>query len=131
MNIFKYIFYNDLFSNDTCHKNIDILIYSLFFRSITTQLTIIPTCMTKPTKAPTNVYTEAFVSTHDLIYSGHTLVFLFFGKLIEVEYTKNILLFTIGKVIQYIFPVTLIVARQHYTIDVVVAIIMYNYFASI
>ena len=66
--------------------------------------------------------------THDLMYSGHTIVFIFLGKMIEDDYYSNIFLYISGNIIQYIFPISLILSRQHYTIDVVVAMITYNFF---
>ena len=127
-NVIKYVINSNVFFNVTFHKNINVLIYSLFFRSITTPLTIMPTCMPIKKKSSVGLYSKLFVSTHDLIYSGHTIVFIFFGKLLEEEYSQNIIFFTMGNIIQYIFPVTLILARQHYTIDVVVSFLVYHLF---
>jgi len=126
VNFMKFIIYNNVILPDTFHKNINVLIYSLFFRSITTPLTIMPTCMSKKNLSSSGLYSKIFVSTHDLIYSGHTIVFIFLGKLLAEDYTQNILFFTMGNIIQYIFPVTLILARQHYTIDVVMSFLVYN-----
>ena len=127
-NVIKYVIHNNVLFHDTFHKNINVVIYSLFFRSITTPLTIIPTCMPIKKNSSEGLYSKLFVSTHDLIYSGHTIVFIFFGKLFVEEYAQNIIFFTMGNIIQYIFPVTLILARQHYTIDVVVSFLVYHLF---
>lgn len=111
------------------------LIYSFLLRGITTRLTIIPTCMPKPNIPKKNIpnYYYNNVSlmigyTHDLMYSGHTIMFVFLGKMLEENYYSNIFLYVSGNIIQFIFPLSVILARQHYTIDVVVAMIVYNFF---
>jgi len=109
------------------NTHIPCLIFSLLLRSIVTRLTIIPTCMPKP-RNNTNYYSQIFTSTHDLMYSGHTILFIFLGKIVEEDYYSNIFLYLSGKVIQFIFPISLILSRQHYTNDIVVSIIVYNFF---
>ena len=83
--------------------------------------------MPKP-RNNTNYYSQIFTSTHDLMYSGHTILFIFLGKIVEEDYYSNIFLYLSGKVIQFIFPISLILSRQHYTNDIVVSIIVYNFF---
>lgn len=139
----RYLFLLLLTSNDIYtifiikfNKHIINLVYSFLLRGITTRLTIIPTCMPKPTvpkKNLSNYYYYNNVSlmigyTHDLMYSGHTIVFIFLGKMIEDDYYSNIFLYISGNIIQYIFPISLILSRQHYTIDVFIAMITYNFF---
>ena len=63
------------------------LICSLFLRSATVIVTIIPTCARKPNHP--NIYQKICTSTHDLIFSGHTLLFIFFGKLIEENFHRG------------------------------------------
>ena len=106
------------------YLNLDSLLYSYLLRSITTQLTIIPTCMPKPSS---KFYNHSWLwSTHDLMFSGHTIAFIFFGKILE---EKEILILSIGgKLIQFIFPLSLVLARQHYTNDIIVSMIVYNFF---
>jgi hypothetical protein len=74
--------------------------------------------MSKPNKKET-YYKKLFLSTHDLMFSGHTCIFMFFGKIIGGH---------IGIIIGYLTPVLLVMARQHYTIDILVSMIVYNYF---
>ena len=73
-----------------------------------------------------NNYYRKIMSTHDLMFSGHTIAFIFMGKILE---ESNIFLYFSGKIIQYVFPITLILARQHYTNDIIVSILVYNYFS--
>ena len=94
------------------------LLISLTLRPFFVISTIIPTCMPKPRiNVEQSFYNKIFNSTHDLIFSGHTLVFMFCGKMIEGY---------IGLIIQYIYPLLLISSRQHYTIDVLVSFVVYN-----
>ena len=79
-------------------------------------LTILPSCMPKPKKV--SLYGDLFLSTHDLMFSGHTCVFVFMGKIIN-GYT--------GYIIGYILPITLIMSKIHYSIDVFVSMFVYNY----
>ena len=97
---------------------VNALLDSLFLRPIFVVGTTLPTCMLKPNKKET-YYTKLFLSTHDLMFSGHTCIFMFFGKIIGGN---------IGIVVQYMMPVLLVMARQHYTIDILVSMIVYNYF---
>lgn len=108
-------------------NEINILSCCLLLRSITTQLTIVPTCMPLPNKKTPSKYSTLFVSTHDLMYSGHTILFIFFGKILEYNSSYTWLYMYPAKIIQYIFPISCILSRQHYTIDVVISMIVYNY----
>ncbi len=93
------------------------LLYALSLRPLYVTVTTLPTCMAKPEKSR-SMYSQLFVSTHDLIYSGHTCVFHFCGTVIGGS---------VGCVAQYLLPLSLVCARQHYTIDVLVAILMCEY----
>ena len=52
------------------------------------------------------------------MFSGHTCSFLFMGKIINGN---------IGYILGYILPITLIMAKVHYSIDILVSIFVYNY----
>ena len=104
---------NDFYINVHC------LLYSLFIRPIFVCATTLPTCMPPPSKKQ-SYYTKLFLSTHDLMFSGHTCMFIFLGKIIGGY---------IGMIIQYLFPILLVMSRQHYTIDVLVSMLVYNYFS--
>ena len=95
------------------------LIYSLLLRPFFVISTTLPSCSKDIHRNEESYYNRIFVTSHDLMYSGHTLFFLFFGN----SYRGNTRV-----IIQYILPLTLISSRQHYTIDVLVSIFIYNYF---
>ena len=91
-----------------------VLMYCFMLRSIFVLLTILPTCV--PAPAPVCNQTSCsspFHSTHDLMFSGHSLCFLFIGTI-----TSTPLICIIG-------PISLVMARQHYTIDVCVSGLVY------
>lgn len=92
------------------------LLFSLTFRPVFVCMTSFPTCV-KVHENP-SVYSKLFLSQYDLMFSGHTCVFIFLGGTIKGS---------IGSMIQFLFPMSLIAARQHYTIDVVVAMLFYNW----
>ena len=123
------LIYYTFWINDTLlevERNINCFLYASLLRSIFIHATIFPTCISKPKAIVkrtlynpiyllTTTYSKLFLSTHDLMYSGHTLVFMLVGKMMNQQ------------IIQYICPFTLVCARQHYTIDVCVSILVYNY----
>ena len=92
---FKYLLYDtDQFIE--VERNINCFLICSLFRSIFIHATILPTCV-KPIHTITpveinhiqfnhsiayicSIYSKLFHSTHDLMYSGHTLVFMFLGK---------------------------------------------------
>ena len=117
----KYLY----FSGSNLGANITCVFYSFLLRFITTQVTIMPTCMPRPLHTG-NLYSKLFSSTHDLLYSGHTIVFIFLGKILYDD--NNIYLKIISYIVQIAFPISLVFARQHYTIDVIISMIVYNYF---
>ena len=85
-------------------------------RSFSVFLTILPTCVPKPNpNTNLNIYERLFVSTHDLIFSGHTLFFIAISNLMNNFY------------IQIVGPFLLIISRQHYTIDVIASGLVYFY----
>ena len=98
-------------------KNILCVGICTIIRSFSVFLTIMPTCMPKPKKNK-NIYTEIFLSTHDLMFSGHTLFFIAIGNMLNSFF------------IQIVGPFLLIIARQHYTIDVCVSGLVYFYVYS-
>ena len=120
--LIKYIYYP---SYTNFYLNFKILIYSLLLRSISISLTVIPTCLSKPIN--NNIYSELFTSTHDLIFSGHTIVFIFLGKILN-EGPEYIYLYILSLFVQICLPFTLILARQHYSFDVLYSMIVYNFF---
>ena len=95
-------------------KNIESLLWSLSVRPIFVCATILPTCV-----QDSNLFYFS-QKTNDLLFSGHTCFFMFFGD----QYNSVILkLF-----IKYCLPFTLVIARQHYTVDILVSMFVYNYF---
>lgn len=89
----------------------------LIIRSFTVFFTIMPTCMPKPKPENgsyvSNVYHAFFLSTHDLMFSGHSLFFIAIGNVTRCLFIK-----CMG-------PFLLVVSRQHYTIDVCVSGLVY------
>ena len=71
-----------------------------------------PTCMPKPNKTE-NIYTKWFISTHDLMFSGHSIIFISIGNMLNNNFIK------------IVGPFLLVVARYHYTIDVCVSGLVY------
>ena len=65
------------------------------------------------------IYDKYFISNHDLMFSGHTCFFLFMGNNINNTYIRFIII--------YIFPLTLIMSKLHYSIDIFVSMFIYNY----
>ena len=80
----------------------------LMVRSLTTVVTTIPSCV------PDNVLTGKY----DLMFSGHTILFQAIASLYDLQ--------AMSFIIKWIFPFTLVLARQHYTNDVIVAMAVYN-----
>ena len=110
-----YFFKIIIFEHTKLHNlehNMYCLSYSFIIRSITTGFTIMPTCMKKISNP--NLYTRCFLSTHDLMFSGHSIIFLFLGKIIQ------------STILQLFGPFLIVVSRQHYTIDVFVSYLIYN-----
>lgn len=114
-------------SDEQLQINISAVGYSLVLRSITTISTIMPTCMPRPPSSQ-SYYKKIFLSTHDLMYSGHTIIFIFLGTMVDADYCTNMFLYSYSRMIQFVFPISLILSRQHYTNDVIVSIVVYNLF---
>lgn len=63
-------------------------------------------------------YSRLLMSQHDYMYSGHTCIFMFLGGALPGM---------LGYGVQFACPLLLLTAsRQHYTIDVVVAMVVYT-----
>ena len=118
-----YTFFNYTFFNCKVH-NIDvfILLCSLSLRPIFICLTTFPSCNEEEEEKNPSLYCKLFLSKHDLMFSGHTCCFLFFGSVIRG---------TLGSCVSWFFPLSLVAARQHYTIDIVVAMLVYQHIHSI
>ncbi len=109
-------------------KYSECLLHSFFLRAVMLQLTILPACREKqPHPKERSQVWFLLDSTHDLMYSGHTTWFIFFGHLIIDE---HIGLHVLGLIMQYVFPIFLILARQHYTIDVIVSMLVFYWMAN-
>lgn len=98
-------------------------------RAVTVSVTSMPACA--PPIAP---YVQKnwplsnllWVSRYDLMFSGHTIAFLFFAELWRahtVAWMKAMV-----PVLRYAFPLTLVWARQHYTMDIIVAAVVWAAF---
>lgn len=108
--IFNYSSLKDVERNVLCLGLCSII------RSFSVFLTIMPTCMPKPKpRSNPDVYSRFFVSTHDLMFSGHTLFFIAIGNVLDTWY------------IQIVGPFLLVISRQHYTIDVIASGLVYFY----
>jgi len=99
-------------------KNLLCLGLCTIIRSFSVFLTIMPTCMPEPNHTVEYIYTKLFLSTHDLMFSGHTLFFISIGNMLNSHFIK-----VFG-------PFLLIIARQHYTIDVCVSVLVYFFVYS-
>ena len=86
-------------------------------RAVTVSVTCIPACAPATGDYDWYLKTLFWPSVYDLMFSGHTLSFLFFADLWQ-EYDT---LHHVQPIVRYLFPATLIWARQHYTVDVIVA----------
>lgn len=111
---------------DNIEINMISLIYSMLLRSIVVPMTIMPSTRNKVTNE--NIYEKLFLSSHDFMFSGHTIFYIFFGKIIEECYQYNMICFIMGRFIQFFIPILSIISRQHYTIDVIMSMVVYRYF---
>ncbi len=91
------------------------LLVCLSLRPVFVCMTTFPTCYRVE---PSSVYSRLFLSRHDLMFSGHTCVFMFFGLVVHG---------VLGCVVRFVFPLSLNAARQHYTVDVAVAMLLYSF----
>jgi|APSaa5957512535_1039671.scaffolds.fasta_scaffold40404_4 hypothetical protein len=104
------IYYNSLLEIE---KNLLCIGLCAIIRSFSVFLTILPTCVPKPNEESKSLYATLFLSTHDLMFSGHSLLFIGIGKMLNSFF------------IQVVGPLFLVLARQHYTIDVCVSGLVY------
>ena len=100
-------------------KNLLCLGFCTIIRSFSMFLTIMPTCMPMPfNEVNTTYYYKWFLSTHDLMFSGHSLIFIFIGNILNNNFIK------------ITGPLVLVMARYHYTIDVCVSGLVYFFVYS-
>ena len=86
----------------------------LILRAITMNLTIFPSCIPKERiNKKLCLYDTVFLSSHDFMFSGHTILYIFFSHLLN------------NNLIQIIGPFLSIASRQHYTIDVFVSFVVF------
>ena len=97
-------------------QNLWTLAICIILRSFSIFLTIMPTCMPEPRKIiQKTMYEKLFLSSHDLMFSGHSLFFICISNITQTP------------MIKYTGPLLLVIARQHYTIDVLGAGLVYYY----
>ena len=94
-------------------KNVLCLGLCTIIRSFSVFLTVLPSCMSKPDDKIESIYRKLFVSTHDLMFSGHSLFFISIGNMLNNDFIK------------ITGPLLLVIARYHYTIDVCVSGLVY------
>jgi hypothetical protein len=110
-----------LFFKNIHYREINALFLSLSIRPLFTVITTLPTCMVKQNLHYPSIYSYFFNQEFDLMFSGHTCVFIFLGKVLNNEF---------GMYVEFMLPITLVMARQHYSIDVLCSMFVYNYFYS-
>lgn len=115
--LFSCISYIVIFNITVSNADIVRLLCTLSLRPIFICLTTFPTCFHAAKEKNKSLYDKMFLSEHDLMFSGHTCCFLFFGSVIGGG---------LGFGVKFVFPLTLIAARCHYTIDVIVAMLVYH-----
>lgn len=108
-----FLLFKNYYYLENVEKNILCLGLCTIIRSITVFFTIMPTCMPKPDLNDKSLYNKWFLSTHDLMFSGHSLFFIAIGNILNLH------------IINIIGPFSLVLARQHYTIDVCVSGLVY------
>lgn len=113
------IIFLDTIDDILFYRQLNTLCYTLLVRPIFICVTTFPTCMeSQQTTTHISLYNQLLNSTHDLMFSGHSCMFIFFGKIMDNN---------IGYFIQFPLPLILVLSRQHYTIDVLVSYVVYNY----
>ena len=98
-------------------------------RAVTVSVTSLPPC------APPAVSKELvehwalrvlfWPSAFDLMYSGHTLAFLAFSDLWAAQAPNTAQWAALERCARWWFPFTLVWARQHYTVDVLVSYLVF------
>lgn len=88
----------------------------LLLRAATMHFTVFPSCVPKDRiNKKLCLYDSCFLSSHDFMFSGHTILYIFFSHILN------------NNLIQIIGPFLSIVSRQHYTIDVFVSFIVFYF----
>jgi len=90
----------------------------LFFRAITTSVTILPSCETKFCKLQNNCLNYIMGHCNDKIFSGHTSLSLILVYLINRYNLVDDSLLYFFIFIQILIAILLVVTKGHYTIDV-------------
>jgi len=98
-------------------RHVKALLQTLSLRPIFVVCTTLPSCMTEQRHASSSIYSKLFLSSHDLMFSGHTAIFQFCGVVLGGP---------LGQVMRYLLPFVLVAGRQHYTMDVLVAIAIFH-----
>ena len=68
-----------------------------------------------------------WASRYDLMFSGHTIAFLFFAEMWDSHDAPWTRTHIAQNLARYLFPWTLVWARQHYTVDIIVAYVVFHY----
>jgi hypothetical protein len=113
------LFFFHILSNEVNNIDYSKLINSLLIRPIFVISTTLPTCVPFIENEDKSYYQLLFVNYHDLMFSGHTIFFIFFSEKYN-SYVKYL--------IKYVCPLSLISSRQHYTIDIFVSYLVYYFF---
>lgn len=100
---------------ENVEKNLTVLVICIYLRSVSMVLTMMPTCMLEREPTQGSLYGSLFHTAHDIMFSGQSLCFFFIGNITNTP------------VIYFVGSFLLVVARQHYTIDVLVSALVYNY----
>jgi len=110
ISVFKIYLLNNFYKNLLC------LAICLIIRSFAIGLTILPSCIPKNRiNKKLSFYDKCFLSSHDLMFSGHTICYFFFANILNLH------------IVKIIGPLLSVLSRQHYTIDVLVASLLYSY----
>ena len=98
------------------------LLTCLTWRPVFICLTTFPTCYASGVEHDEgSLYGRLFLRKHDLMFSGHTCWFVFIGRLIGG---------VTGGMVQFLFPFSLVCARYHYTLDIIVAMMVYEFVSN-
>ena len=108
------LFLSLLYKLNNIEKNVLCMGICSIIRSLFIMLTIMPTCSPKKTEIESSSLYDVYVlSTHDLMFSGHSIIFIGIGNIIN------------SKIVIILGPLLSVCSRQHYTIDVCVSGLMY------
>lgn len=97
-------------------------------RAVTVAVTSVPSCAPPidPRVAARWPGSMVLWGRHDLMFSGHTVAYLFFADLFDTCDAAWARSKAVQRVVRWIMPWTLVWARQHYTSDVIVAYVAYE-----